>query len=89
MSVNEKCQGCYSHHNYKENLSCPLSDKSKYLNKVCPCVSCIVKAICATSCNDFKYYCQEIEIIEFNKITNNKLKEKRRMLKNVRIQKRI
>ena len=47
---NEMCRGCIFYKN-KDNATCKLYPVKD--NKVCPCVSCIVKSMCIVTCEDF------------------------------------
>ena len=52
--MKSECRGCNSYN--KENAYCEAGVPKTMEEYSCPCMTCIVKMICESSCKDFKKY---------------------------------
>ena len=53
MSYNEECKGCTTYHSENNNLCGLLPNLN---GVVCPCVDCLIKAMCEKECDLFDIY---------------------------------
>lgn len=66
MPVNRKhCKGCHTY----ENMACSIgaSTTKNGIKEMCPCIDCLVKAMCETECQ---------EHMEYRGLVNMELKRK-------------
>jgi hypothetical protein len=54
------CRGCQVPIIYTKE--CEIRKQKK--SQLCPCIQCIVKVVCPTSCPEYELFCQENNIHE-------------------------
>ena len=67
ISMESNCNGCNElYHNYcQSNLMYSITKDGKKI--YCPCLECLIKGMCNTSCEAFTEYCGDIIAIERSK----------------------
>lgn len=56
-----ECKGCKSNNDIKTKGPCNACNIPRLSNKVeCPCLTCLVKAICVTVCKDYRVYADRV-----------------------------
>ena len=75
MSDDHSCEGCYDRYTNR----CTFSDSSRRFSyektNICPCSTCLVKAICIKSCEEYNAFWKvehEVRTLEMLRIKNDK-----------------
>lgn len=59
--MKDLCKGCKSNNDIKTKGSCIACNIPKILNTtICPCVTCLVKAMCVRPCKEYESYANRV-----------------------------
>lgn len=57
-----KCKGCHTYESNTDNEGFPICNNVPFVyNHYCPCISCIIKGVCNSTCDNFISYLDWVE----------------------------